>query len=225
MKIMKGSLLFVIFILSVFTFFSCGGSRENTADYPIQQVKLNKVTLTDNFWLPRIRIIHRAEQMFRLTGEAQYFDILERMLYNGVISGISLGGNRYLGMVYGATARHHYGNVDNAPLWKLWKEFGIEDAQMIGYWDAACPVKTNHPNVKATAYIRPGKILISIGNFDAKDQTVRLSFDWDKLDVKPSNAVLHAPAVENFQEERTFRPDENIHVKGKEGWLLILSQK
>ncbi|MDR1498089.1 MAG: DUF6067 family protein, partial [Puniceicoccales bacterium] len=134
------------------------------------------------------------------------------------------GGNRYLGMVYGATARHSYGNIDNAPIWKLWKEFGIEDAQMIGYWDAGCPVKTNHPNVKATAYIRPDKTLISIGNFDAKEQTVRLSFDWDKLGIKPSNAVLYAPAVKNFQEERTFRTDENIPVKGKEGWLLILQQ-
>jgi hypothetical protein len=132
------------------------------------------------------------------------------------------GGNPYLGMVYGATARHRYGNVDNAPIWKLWEEFGIEDAQMVGYWDAACPVKTNHPNVKATAYIRPGKTLIFIGNFDAKDQIVRLSFDWDKLAIKPSNAILRAPMVKNFQDEQIFRTDSFIPIKSKEGWLLIL---
>ncbi|MDR2704701.1 MAG: DUF6067 family protein, partial [Planctomycetaceae bacterium] len=63
---------------------------------------------------------------------------------------------------------------------------------------------------------------ISIGNFDAKDQTVRLSFDWEKLGVNPATARLHAPAVKNFQEERIFRLDEDIPVKSKKGWLLIL---
>jgi DUF1680 family protein len=32
-------------------------AQTNYADYPIQQVKLSKVELTDNFWLPKIRII------------------------------------------------------------------------------------------------------------------------------------------------------------------------
>jgi DUF1680 family protein len=36
-----------------------------------------------------------AERMFRLTGDAQYYNVLERMLYNGVIAGISLGGTEF----------------------------------------------------------------------------------------------------------------------------------
>jgi len=36
-----------------------------------------------------------AERMFRLTGDAQYVDVLERMLYNGVIPGISLTGTEF----------------------------------------------------------------------------------------------------------------------------------
>jgi hypothetical protein len=132
------------------------------------------------------------------------------------------GGNPYLGMVYGATARHGYWDVDNEPVWKLWKAFGIEEAEMAGYWDAACLVKTNHPEVKATAYIRSGEVLVSIGNFAAGDRTVRLSFDWDRLGIDPSRAVLYAPEVERFQKERTFGPGEDIPVGGKQGWLLIL---
>jgi DUF1680 family protein len=54
---MSKHLLFPIFIFSVFTFFSCGRNRENTVNYPIQQVNLNRVTLTDDFWLPKIRTI------------------------------------------------------------------------------------------------------------------------------------------------------------------------
>ncbi|MDR3267729.1 MAG: DUF6067 family protein, partial [Tannerella sp.] len=137
------------------------------------------------------------------------------------------GGNRFLGMVYGTTTRHSWTASEHSPVpvWKLWESFGIAEAQMIGYWDKACPVKTNHPAVKATAYVRPGKTLVSVGNFDAKDQTVRLSFDWAKLGLDPAKVTLHAPKVEHFQEERTFRTDEAIPVKSKEGWLLIIREE
>jgi hypothetical protein len=135
------------------------------------------------------------------------------------------GGNRYLGMVYGATTRHSW-SPDTihspVPVWKLQQSFGIEDAQMMGYWEPDCPVKTNHPGVKATVYVRPGKTLIAIGNFDAEDHPVRLSFDWDRLGINPSEAVLRAPAVENFQSGQTFPVNASIPVKSKEGWLLIL---
>jgi DUF1680 family protein len=59
----------------------------------------------DNYELPNLTAygetcaaiggVYWAERLFRLTGEAQYFDVLERMLYNGVISGISLAGTEF----------------------------------------------------------------------------------------------------------------------------------
>ena len=39
--------------------------------------------------------VYWNERMFRLTGNAKYFNVLERMLYNGVISGISLSGTEF----------------------------------------------------------------------------------------------------------------------------------
>ncbi|MDR2138236.1 MAG: DUF6067 family protein [Tannerella sp.] len=135
------------------------------------------------------------------------------------------GGNRYLGMVYGATARHSYGDSSPAPVWQLWQSFGIEEARMMGYWEPDCPVATGHPEVKATAYVRPGKTLIAIGNFGEEDHTVRLSFDWDRLGIDPSKATLRAPAVAHFQTEQTFRPDAAVPVKSKEGWLLIVENE
>lgn len=134
------------------------------------------------------------------------------------------GGNRYLGMVYGTTARHSYGQFSPAPVWKLWKEFGIEDAQMIGYWDEMCPVTTNHPDVKATVYTSPGKVLISLGNFGTQDHTVRLLIDWKQLKLDVSKVTIEAPQVENFQEKRIFSIHEPIPVKSKEGWLLLIHQ-
>jgi hypothetical protein len=36
-----------------------------------------------------------SQRMFQLYGDAQYVDILERIVYNGLISGVSLGGDRF----------------------------------------------------------------------------------------------------------------------------------
>ncbi|MDR0896208.1 MAG: glycoside hydrolase family 127 protein [Prevotellaceae bacterium] len=59
----------------------------------------------DNYELPNLTAyaetcsaiggVYWADRMFRLTGRADYFDTLERMLYNGVISGISLSGTEF----------------------------------------------------------------------------------------------------------------------------------
>ncbi len=36
-----------------------------------------------------------AERMFKVTGEARYLDVLERVLYNGLLSGVSFAGDRF----------------------------------------------------------------------------------------------------------------------------------
>lgn len=59
----------------------------------------------DNYELPNLTAyaetcaaiggVYWGERMFRLTGEAKYINVLERMLYNGVISGISNSGTEF----------------------------------------------------------------------------------------------------------------------------------
>lgn len=133
------------------------------------------------------------------------------------------GGNRFLGMVYGTTGRHSYINSSPAPVWKLWKSFGIEEARMSGYWDTNCPVKTNSPDIKATAFIKKDQVLIAIGNFGESDRPVQLSIDWKAIGIDPGKAKLVAPEVKDFQQQTTFGLNQPIPVKAKEGWLLILS--
>lgn len=144
------------------------------------------------------------------------FGVMSEMLQDG--------GNRYLGMVYGTTARHSYGQFSPAPVWGLWKSFGIEEAEMLGYWDENCPVQTSSPKVKATAYVKADKVLVSIGNFGDNDTDVKLQFDWKALGLNPQKCSLTAPEVKDFQKETTFKLNELIPVKSKEGWLLILSE-
>lgn len=135
------------------------------------------------------------------------------------------GGNRFLGMVYGATARHSYGEFSPAPMWKLWKEFGIEQARMSGYWDDDCPIETHNEVVKATTYIKHDSTLIALGNFGDKPQTVSLAINWKRLGINPKHAKLYAPAVENFQEYRLCDVSTPITLEPKKGCLLILENE
>ena len=115
------------------------------------------------------------------------------------------GGNPWRGMLYGMTGRSP--RVDNGPLWKLWDSFGMQNSEMIGYWVKDNPVKTGSEKTLATVYSHMGdKALISLATWEDTDAKVKLSIDWAKLGLDPSKVTLHAPAIENFQQETTWKP-------------------
>ena len=135
------------------------------------------------------------------------------------------GGNPWLGTVYG-TSRRYYGAVtENNPtaIWKAWSDFGIAEAKMAGYWEKQPAVSTDSPDVKATAFIRPGKTLIAVGNFATQARSVKLTIDWARLGLDPAKVRIEAPAIPDFQAARTFARDEAIPIEPKCGWLLLLS--
>jgi hypothetical protein len=131
------------------------------------------------------------------------------------------GGNPWRGMVYGMTARMPREEVP-AHLWKIWDEFGIQDAKMIGYWSPSCPVKIDHKDVLATVYQRQDTALISIASWADESVKARLAIDWQALGINRQHAKLTAPAIEGFQEAAMFLPDNEIPVPPGKGWLLIL---
>jgi len=135
------------------------------------------------------------------------------------------GGNRWLGMVYGMTARMPWaGASDPRPVWAVWDAFGITNAKMIGYWDQVCPVRTDREDVKATAYVRKGKALIALGSWAKQRAKVRLTFDWKALGLDPAKASLYAPPVESFQPEAVWKPSDAIPVPPLKGWLLYVDE-
>ena len=130
------------------------------------------------------------------------------------------GGNPWRGMLYGMTGRSP--RVDNGPLWKLWDSFGMQDSEMIGYWVKDNPVKTGSEKTLATVYSHMGdKALISLATWEDTDAKVKLSIDWAKLGLDPSKVTLHAPAIENFQQETTWKPSDEIVVPKGKGLLII----
>ena len=131
------------------------------------------------------------------------------------------GGNKYRGMIYGMTARAPW-NQDPPKMWPLWDRFGIAEAKMIGYWEPACPVRTDHKDVLATAYVRPGKTLIALASWHPSPATCRLQIDWNAIGLVAGKARLFAPAVEDFQAETIFKHTDGIPVAPGKGWLLIV---
>ena len=57
-------------------------------------------------------------RMFLMTGDAKYMDVFERSLYNGVLSGVSLSGDRFFypnPLEYDGQAKNNHGFVGRAP--------------------------------------------------------------------------------------------------------------
>ncbi len=134
------------------------------------------------------------------------------------------GGNRWRGMVYGMTAQVPW-RYDALAMWPVWDSFGIAESKMLGYWDAACPVRTDSPDVLATAYVRPGKTLVAVASWAKKPVQCRLAIDWKALGLDSAKAVLSAPAIGGFQPAGRFAPTDAIPIEPGKGWVLIVEEK
>jgi hypothetical protein len=132
------------------------------------------------------------------------------------------GGNAWRGMVYGMTNRLPWSGQNPARLWKVWDEFGIAEARMIRYWSHNCPVKTDHGDILATAYVKNGSALVAMASWAKESVRCRLTIDWKKLGIDPQQAKIFAPAVDGFQPEAAFQPGDPIPVEPGKGWLLVV---
>ena len=134
------------------------------------------------------------------------------------------GGNPWRGMIYGMTSRLPWAG-DPSHIWKVWDDFGISDSRMMGYWAPSCPVRTSHPEVLATAYVKKDKVLIALASWADESIEVELAMDGKSLGFDLRHCVLDAPFIHDFQESRKFQILEKILVEPGKGWLLILSKK
>ena len=136
------------------------------------------------------------------------------------------GGNPWRGMVYGMTVRYPWFTdgvtCDPRDIWKVWDQFGISEAQMIGYWDNNPVVSTSNNDVKATAYVKDGKLLVSVASWANETVSIKLNIDWDAVGLNKSKVEFFAPKIENFQPEGIFSVDDKISIEPTKGWLLIV---
>ena len=138
------------------------------------------------------------------------------------------GGNAWLGMQYGMTVRYPWYtegvNCDPRSVWKIWDEFGISDAVILGFWEEHPAVTTSDETVQVTAYCKKGKTLLSIGNYSDETKTVYLKIDWAQLGLDPKSVKLVAPEIPGFQEAARWTTDDSIKVNPRKGWLIYITQ-
>lgn len=133
------------------------------------------------------------------------------------------GGNQYYGVVYGMISRLGWTKgVDPRFIWKAWDDFGIQKSEMYGWWASDCPVKTNQADVHATAFVKNGSTMIAIANWGSDTKNVKLTISWKQLGIDPTKAKIYAPAIEKFQDEKTFGINDEISVEPQKGWILIV---
>jgi hypothetical protein len=133
------------------------------------------------------------------------------------------GGNPWRGMVYGMTNRMPWSdNADPRPLWRLWDDFGMQGAQLYGYWSPNVQVRTGRDDVKATVFKQDGRALVAIASWAADTVAIVPAIDFAALGIDPARATITAPAVGALQQERTLRPGERIALAPGKGILLVI---
>jgi Family of unknown function (DUF6067) len=132
-------------------------------------------------------------------------------------------GNPWRGMLFGMTNRLGWSSgSDPRALWKAWDNFGIEQADMVGWWVHDTPVHTDRGDVLATSYVRKGKqTLIALASWAPQTVNVKLHIDWKALGLDPDKADLVAPAIDGYQPRARFRQGETIAVEPGKGWLIV----
>lgn len=161
-------------------------------------------------------------------GEGFNFDLMPSDFWLTEVSGIPFGvGNDILmhmsvnnrrGMNFAMTHRGF------TSMWKLWDDFGIADAKMMGFWEKTPVVTSNKKDVVVTAYVKKGKTLLSVGSWVDEPTQVKLNIDWKRLGLNPAKVEITAPEIKDYQKTTTYKVGEAIPLEAKGDRLLIISE-
>lgn len=142
----------------------------------------------------------------------------------GLSSDLLENPNLWRGMLFGMTNRVLYTGPSPTAIWKLWDDFGIEDANLVGWWSKDPIVKTGHPHVLATAYTKTEKCLIAIASWAKEEVNIHLEIDWQEMNIDPKLAQLSMPDLGYFQKGNNINVDDLIQVPPGKGYLLLIKQ-
>ena len=134
------------------------------------------------------------------------------------------GGHPYRGLVYGMTTRV-YGKYNPQAIWKVFDDFDIANAEMLGYWVDRSPIKTDHAGIKSTIYQKNDGVLISIGSWSGKNEMVNFNINWNSLGFTKEEAILRSPEIAELQENKTYDLDKSVLVPKNQGLILILEKQ
>ncbi len=130
------------------------------------------------------------------------------------------GGNFYRGLVFGETARYGWGAEPEAipELWKLYDKLDVPDAAFYGWWDVACPVKTNQSGVLASCWVCQDKALVALASW--AEETVKVKLDLSGLPFRVKK--METPPLSGQQKQATYKLADTLRVRPASGILLVV---
>lgn len=129
--------------------------------------------------------------------------------------------NTYRGMMYGMLPRLPWSG-NPVPLWGVWDSFGMKDAEMRGYWDERCPVKTDNANMPATVYTNGDKAIVVLANWTDMPQSSKITLDEQLLGFQPTSYIL--PEIKNMQWEGKLSGLKQCELMGRGGMIILLEK-
>eukprot|EP01052_Picozoa_sp_SAG31_P008594 SAG31_NODE_437_length_15714_cov_8.527344_3_plen_159_part_00 len=138
--------------------------------------------------------------------------------------------NPYRGMVFGQTARAPQAHPQH--MWALWDSFGIQDSDMVGWWQPEAPVRISSNGTEdysqhglyATSYVVPTeRTLVAVASWAKSNVSFVLSVSWDTLRLNSTRvSTVRAPAITGLQCEATWAWGTELTVSPGQGILLVL---
>ena len=115
-------------------------------------------------------------------------------------------------------------------LWKLWKDVGISDSRLYGWWlgdvdPTLLPVTANSSDTRVTTYALPTRALIAIASFVDVPVTVQLSVNNTILNLPGSlsSFCLYAPILLPFQPvPLKFNLSDSFVVPSGQGHIFMI---
>lgn len=136
------------------------------------------------------------------------------------------GGNPWRGMLFGMTNRLGWTGKSPEPLWKIWDQFGIQDSKMLGFWDDRCPVKTDHEEVYATAYLKKDKIIVAVASWADSLAEFTLKVQWKSINLDQHHLTLTIPFIPDFQDECIdLSCDTPLRIEPGKGLIIIIGSR
>jgi len=128
------------------------------------------------------------------------------------------------GMVYGVSQRFGWMPrelVNPSALWRWWDAFDIAGARMLGYWRPDCPVRVNHPDVRATAYVHPGqRLAVALASWATEPVIVAVDVDWPAVGLSPHAVAARIPAIDCFQPGQPSVSLDAVTIEPGKGWII-----
>lgn len=180
--------------------------------------------------------VYWSYRMFLLTGDAKYIDVVERALYNGVISGVSLSGDRYFYDNPLASIGQHErapwfgcaccpGNITRFMASVPGYVYAVkgDDVFVNLYAAGEAEVKTASGEFKITQetnYPWDGKIKIKLSGLNGKSAGIKLRIPgWAVENVVPGN--LYSFEEKAKEKVSLMMNGKEVQLKIQDGYALL----